>query len=94
VSRTLWFVAGAASGVYTIYRAKRLAQNLTPDGIGARLAALSVGARMFADEVSAGMVERESAIRAELGQGDDELRALAGPPSPVPEREGADDGHR
>jgi Family of unknown function (DUF6167) len=94
VSRTLWFVAGAASGVYTIYRAKRLAQNLTPDGIGARLAALSVGARMFADEVSAGMVERESAIRAELGQGDDELRALAGPPSPVPEPEGADDGHR
>jgi hypothetical protein len=94
VSRTLWFVAGAASGVYTIYRAKRLAQNLTPDGIGARLAALSVGARMFADEVSAGMAERESAIRAELGQGDDELRALAGPPSPVPEREGVDDGHR
>ena len=44
MSRTLWFVAGAASGVYTIYRAKRLAQSFTPDGIGARLAALGVGA--------------------------------------------------
>jgi hypothetical protein len=92
MSRTLWFVAGAASGVYTIYRAKRLAQNFTPDGIGARLAAMGVGARMFAEEVSAGMVERESELRAELGRNDGVLRALAG--APVPVREGDDDGHR
>jgi uncharacterized protein DUF6167 len=94
MSRTLWFVAGAASGVYTIYRAKRLAQNFTPDGIGGRIAALGVGARMFAEEVSAGMVERESELRAELRRDDGELRALAGAPVPVAEREGDDDGHR
>jgi hypothetical protein len=94
MSRTLWFVAGAASGVYAIYRAKRVAQNFTPDGIGARVAALGVGARMFADEVSAGIAERESAIRAELRQGDGEPHAIASAPSSAPEREGADDGHR
>jgi hypothetical protein len=92
MSRTLWFVAGAASGVYTIYRAKRLAQSFTPDGIGARLAALGVGARMFTEEVSAGMAERESELRAELRRGDGQLRALA--PAPAPEGEGGDDGHR
>ena len=94
MSRTLWFVAGAASGVYTIYRAKRLAQSFTPDGIGARLAALGVGARMFTEEVSAGMAERESELRAELRRSDGELRALAGAPAPVPEGEGGDDEHR
>jgi hypothetical protein len=94
MSRTLWFVAGAASGVYTIYRAKRLAQSFTPDGIGARLAALGVGARMFTEEVSAGMAARESELRAELRRNDGELRALASAPAPVPEGEGGDDGHR
>jgi hypothetical protein len=44
--------------------------------------------------VSAGMAERESAIRAELRQGDGEPHAIASAPSSAPEREGADDGHR
>jgi hypothetical protein len=94
MSRTLWFAAGAASGVYALYKAKRTAQNFTPDGIGARVAALGVGARMFADEVSAGMSERESSLRAELGRSDGVHPAIEGAPSPVLERQGTDNGHR
>jgi hypothetical protein len=94
MSRTLWFVAGAASGVYTLYRAKRAAQNFTPDGIGARVAAYGLGARMFAQEVSAGMSERETQLRAELARPPESRAALAPAPSPVTEPEGTPDGHR
>ncbi len=66
MNRALWFVAGAASGVYTLVKAKRTARQFTPDGIAGRMAALGAGARVFADEVSAGMHEREAELRAEL----------------------------
>ncbi len=66
MNRALWFVAGAASGVYTLVKAKRTAQQFTPDGIAGRMAALSAGARVFADEVSAGMREREAELRADI----------------------------
>jgi uncharacterized protein DUF6167 len=93
MSRTLWFAAGAASGVYTLYKAKRAAQNFTPDGIGARVAALTVGARMFAAEVSTGMAERESELRTELRLSSDRQRAIGSAPAPTPEHKGSHDGH-
>ncbi len=65
--RLVWFATGAASGVYTLVKARRAARNLTPDGIGARVAAVGLGARMFADEVAASMATREAELRAELG---------------------------
>ena len=66
MSRTLWFVAGAASGAYALIKARRTAQKFSPDGIGARVAAVGVGARLFADEVATGMSQREQELRAEL----------------------------
>ena len=66
MSRMFWFVAGAASGVYGLVKVKRTAQNFTPDGVAARVAAWNVGARMFKDEVAAGMAEREQELRAQL----------------------------
>ena len=66
MSRMFWFVAGAASGVYGLVKVKRTAQNFTPDGVAARVAAWNVGARMFKDEVAAGMAEREHELRAQL----------------------------
>jgi hypothetical protein len=66
MSRVVWFAAGAVSGVYALIKAKRTAQNFTPDGVGARVAALGVGARMFAGEVSSAMATREAELRAEL----------------------------
>lgn len=66
MSRTLWFAAGAASGVYGVVRAKRVLYQLTPDGIAGRLAALGVGLRMFTDEVRTGMAEGETQLRTRL----------------------------
>ncbi len=66
MSRALWFAAGAASGAYALAKARRTVWHLTPDGIGARVAAVGVGARLFAAEVSAGMAERDAELQAEL----------------------------
>ncbi len=65
--RTFWFAVGAASGVYTLVKAKRTVQVFTPDGLAARLAALRAGGKVFADEVRAGMSERETELRLQLG---------------------------
>jgi hypothetical protein len=65
--RLLWFAAGAGAGLYTTFRARRLAYRLTPQGLGDQVAALGLGARAFAEEVRAGMAEREKEIAAELG---------------------------
>ena len=83
MSRTLWFVAGAASGAYALIKARRTAQKFSPDGIGARVAAVGVGARMFADEVAAGMSQREQELRAEL-LGPTPSRPLLDPSAPSP----------
>ena len=51
MNRAFWFAAGAASGVYGMVKVKRALEIFTPDGVGARVAAVAAGARMFADEV-------------------------------------------
>ncbi len=67
MSRTLWFVAGAATSAYTLVKARRAAEALTPEGIRDRLAGLSLGAHLFGDEVRTGMAARESELRDRLG---------------------------
>lgn len=93
MGRAVWFVAGAASGVYTLVKAKRTAQNFTPDGLAARAAAIRAGARVFADEVNAGRAEREADLLAELQASLTRHRALERPASPGPAK-GDLDGHR
>lgn len=65
--RGFWFVAGAGAGVYVVIRARRAAETFTPDGLRDRLAGLSVGAQLFADEVRVGMAESETDVRSRLG---------------------------
>ena len=65
--RGFWFAAGAGVGVYAMIRARRVAEAFTPDGLRDRVAGLGVGAHLFADEVRAGMTERESKLRERLG---------------------------
>jgi hypothetical protein len=67
MSRAAWFVAGAGAGVYAMVKARRTAEVLTPEGLADRLAGLSVGARLFGDEVRAGMQEKETELRDRLG---------------------------
>ena len=66
MSRITWFAAGAATGVYGIFRAKRVARNLTPDGLAARAAAARAGLRVFSSAVATGMAEREGQLRHQL----------------------------
>jgi hypothetical protein len=102
MKRTFWFVAGAVSGVYGMVKVRRTLENFTPDGVGARVAAARAGVRMFADEVSAGMSEREADLLAELRASSAEHRELdtgraPGPattPPPQITREGSTDGNR
>ena len=65
--RTLWFVAGATSGVYALVKARRAAEALTPDGLRDRLAGLSLGLHLFTDEVRTEMAGREIELRERLG---------------------------
>lgn len=65
--RGFWFVAGAGVGVYAVVRARRAAEIFTPEGLRDRVAGLSVGAQLFADEVRTGMVERETELRDRFG---------------------------
>jgi hypothetical protein len=94
MSRTLWFVAGAGAGVYAMTRARRVAEALTPEGLADRLAGLSVGARLFGDEVRAGMAEKENDVRRRVGltfHGAPAPELSAGSPDdPAPTREDDD----
>lgn len=102
--RGVWFMAGAVSGVYTLLKAKRTVNEFTPDGIAARMAALGAGARVFADEVSAGMQEREAELRADIQaqHAQHDVRRSIGSTAHLPgltssapqPREGMDDGNR
>jgi Family of unknown function (DUF6167) len=67
MNRMLWFAAGAGAGVYALTRARRAAEAFTPEGLADRLAGLSVGARLFGEEVRAGMAEKENDLRERIG---------------------------
>jgi hypothetical protein len=82
MSRMLWFVAGAGAGIYAISRARRVAEVFTPDGLADRLAGLSVGARLFADEVRAGAADKENEMRQRVGVRFPELTADTGAAGP------------
>jgi hypothetical protein len=89
VRRTLWFAAGAGAGVYALTKARRIAEAFTAEGLGDRLAGLSVGARLFREEVLAGAAEAESGVRERLGvpaaPGRPQLAAApTGGPTPSP----------
>jgi hypothetical protein len=77
VNRAFWFVAGAGAGIYAMVKARRAAEAFTPEGVSDRLAGLGVGAQLFADEVRAGMTEKETELRRLLGL------TLDGPPELV-----------
>jgi len=63
MNRGLWFVAGAAGGIYVMIRGRRAAEALTIDGMQDRLNGLAVGVRMFRDEVAEGKAEAETELR-------------------------------
>jgi uncharacterized protein DUF6167 len=66
MNRVLWFAVGAGTGIYAMTKVRRAAELLTPDGLADRLAGLSLGARLFTEEVKAGMAEKEKDVRGRL----------------------------
>lgn len=86
MSRAVWFVAGATTGIYGLLKARRAAEAVTPDGLRDRLAGLSLGAHLFHQEVTAEMAVRENDLRSRLGlglPGRPELSAPAGAVAPL-----------
>lgn len=63
MSRALWFAVGAGAGVYGMVRGRRAAEVFTAEGLRDRIEALSLGARLFRDEVAQGTAEREIELR-------------------------------
>jgi hypothetical protein len=72
IKRLIWFVLGAAVGVYVIKKVRDYAKKSTPEAIGQRMSARagSIGASAsdFVDRARAAMAEREAELRAALGQ--------------------------
>jgi hypothetical protein len=65
--RGAWFVAGAGAGIYVMVRGRRLAEAFTAEGLSDRWHALTLGARMFREEVAQGQAEAETELRERFG---------------------------
>ena len=76
--RLFWFFTGAATGVWATVKVNRAVRRLSPDSLAATAAdrALETGARLrlFAQDVRAGMTQRETELHDALG-----LRARSEP---------------
>jgi Family of unknown function (DUF6167) len=67
VRRLFWVALGATVGVIVVRRVSRAAEGYTPEGIGRSLTAAVDALRELADDVRAGMAEREQELRVALG---------------------------
>ncbi len=69
--RLFWVALGATAGVLVARRLTRTARKLTPEGAGDRVSGavggLTQAVREFADDVRAGMAERDVELREALG---------------------------
>jgi Family of unknown function (DUF6167) len=80
VRRLFWLALGATAGVLVVRKVNRVAHSYTPAGLAERADGLGDAIRYFADEVRAGMLEREVELRAALGL-DGEADDAAGRPA-------------
>ncbi len=65
--RLFWMTLGATAGVLVVRRLTSAANRFTPQGVSRGLDGLGERFAAFADEVKAGMTEREVELRAALG---------------------------
>jgi hypothetical protein len=63
MNRGLWFVAGAGAGIYAVVRGRRVAEAFTVDGINDRIKGVTLGLRLFGDEVAQGKAKKETELR-------------------------------
>ena len=65
--RLFWLTVGATAGVVAVRKVTKTAQAFTPSGLASSAGGIGDSIRYFADQVRAGMVEREAELRDALG---------------------------
>ncbi|MFT4188201.1 MAG: DUF6167 family protein [Aeromicrobium sp.] len=65
-ARAVWFVAGAAAGVYTSVKARRAAYRMSTPGIVDQAAALGLGWRELKAEAQVAMQAKQRAVVEDL----------------------------
>lgn len=68
--RLFWVAVGAAAGVYAVRKVQKTLHAYSATGLAERAGGVGDSLRLFADEVRAGMVEREAELRSALGMTD------------------------
>ena len=71
MKRVFWIALGATAGVLVVRKLQKTAHAYTPAGWAESVQGLGESLRYFAEEVRAGMAEREIELREALGFDDD-----------------------
>lgn len=83
MKRLFWVALGATAGILVARRLAKTARNLTPEGAADRvsgaLGGLGQSFREFAEDVRAGMAERDTELRQALGIAENGADAGADP---------------
>jgi hypothetical protein len=69
--RVFWIALGATAGVLVVRKLQKTAHAYTPAGLAEGVQGLGDSLRYFAEEVRAGMAEREIELRDALGIDED-----------------------
>ena len=69
--RLFWLALGATAGVLVVRKITKTAHAFTPAGLADSAGGIGDSIRYFADQVRAGMLEREAELRDALGIDDD-----------------------
>jgi hypothetical protein len=67
MKRVFWIALGATAGVLVVRKLQKTAHAYTPAGLAESVQGLGDSFRYFAEEVRAGMAEREIELRDALG---------------------------
>jgi hypothetical protein len=65
--RLFWVAVGAAAGIYAVRKVQKTMHAYSPSGLAERAGGLGGSITAFAEEVRAGMADREAELRAALG---------------------------
>jgi hypothetical protein len=71
MKRVFWIALGATAGVLVVRKLQKTAHAYTPAGLAEGVQGLGDSLRYFAEEVRAGMAEREIELRDALGIDED-----------------------
>lgn len=79
MARLFWIAVGAGAGVWAARKVKDKAYKYTPEGVADNVTGIGEAIRYFADEIRAGMSEREQELYRAIGA---DVSAAALPPAP------------